>query len=304
MTFFITKDMVLEALKQGGVLEVGPDTVMTPLARDTAARLGVSVRTAGTPRRRPLAAANWKMNHGAEATVSFLQRFITLSSGLTDVEMLICPSHPFLILAGELLRNSPVRLGAQDVAWETGGAYTGEVSASMIDQCGCTYVIVGHSERRRYHEAENGWVPAKLKQVLAASLKPILCVGEVLADRDHGRTYLILKRQLDEAFASIGAGQAVEATIAYEPVWAIGTGRVATPTQVADAHAYIRKTMSSRYSVETAARCRILYGGSVNAGNAASLAEIDDVDGFLVGGASLEPDSFYAIAEILNKART
>ncbi len=295
MAFFVTKDMVFDALKHGGVLELGSDTVMTPLARETADKLGVTVKTAGNRGRRPLVAANWKMNHGASATLLFLETFIPLSSGTAGIDMVVCPSHPFLILAGQMLKNTSIDLGSQDAAWEETGAYTGEVSVPMLVDCGCSYAIIGHSERRKYHPGEDERIPAKMELVLKAGITPILCVGEALADREHGRTYRILKRQLDTALASISEEKADPIVLAYEPIWAIGTGQVATVTQVADVHGFLRKTITLRYSRETASKCRILYGGSVNSKNAGSLAALEDVDGFLVGGASLAADSFMDI---------
>lgn len=296
MVFFITKDMVFDARQHGGVLELSSNTVMTPLARETAEKLGVVIQTGAGTHRRPLMVANWKMNHGAAATVSFFETLLASDQSAPGVDMLVCPSHPFLLLASRMMKGTSIGLGAQDIAWSSAGAFTGEVSASMLRECGCTHVIIGHSERRKHHPDEDGRVAAKLNMALEAELTPILCVGENLSDRENSRTYRVLRRQLEEAFYSLALDRAEAVILAYEPVWAIGTGQVASVSQVSDAHGFLRKTVGLRYSVDTASRCRILYGGSVKAGNAGPLSALDDVDGFLVGGAGLDVESFMDIS--------
>jgi triosephosphate isomerase len=206
----------------------------------------------------------------------------------------ICPPFVYLYEAWRLLRDSAFSLGAQDVCADTHGAFTGEISAAMLKDVGCEYVIVGHSERRLLYRENDQLVARKFATAHARGLVPILCVGEQLADRESARTREVIARQLDAVLELSGAGALAEGVIAYEPVWAIGTGRNATPDQAQEVHAFIRARIGER-DAKIAAATRILYGGSVKAGNAAELFAMPDVDGGLIGGASLKADEFLAI---------
>ena len=211
-----------------------------------------------------------------------------------EAACVICPPFVYLYEAWRLLRDSAFSLGAQDVCADTHGAFTGEISAAMLKDVGCGYVIVGHSERRLLYRENDQLVARKFATAHARGLVPILCVGEQLADREAGRTREVIARQLDAVLELSGAGALAEGVIAYEPVWAIGTGRNATPDQAQEVHAFIRARIGER-DAKIAAATRILYGGSVKAGNAAELFAMPDVDGGLIGGASLKADEFLAI---------
>lgn len=244
--------------------------------------------------RRPVVAGNWKM-HGSRAENKALLDAL-LAPGVVDdsATCVVCP--PFVYL-GEVMRQltgSPVAVGAQDVCAEAPGAYTGEVCAAMLLDVGCRYTLVGHSERRALYGEDDALVARKFAAALARGLTPILCVGEQLAERDAGQTHAVVARQLDAVLAVSGVGALAKAIVAYEPVWAIGTGRTATPEQAQDVHAYIRGRVAA-LDASIAAGLRILYGGSVKAGNAADLFGMPDVDGGLIGGASLKAEEFLAI---------
>ncbi len=208
----------------------------------------------------------------------------------------VCPPFVYLQEVARLLRDAeiPVALGAQDLSAESQGAYTGEISAAMLKDVGCEYVIVGHSERRIFHGESAELVARKFATAQSKALVPILCVGESLAERESGRTHPVISQQLDAVLELCGAESLARAVIAYEPCWAIGTGRNATPAQVEDVHRFIRGRVAER-DARIAAEARILYGGSVKAGNAAELFTLPDVDGGLIGGASLKADEFLAI---------
>ena len=228
-----------------------------------------------------LVAGNWKMHGSRSANRTLLDAILKgLSKG--DAQCAVCPPYPYLAEVAERLRGTPVALGAQNVSEHAQGAYTGEVSAAMLADVGCRYVIVGHSERRQLYGESDAQVAAKFAAVRAAGLTPILCVGETLAERDAGRTEEVVARQL-------GAVAFSQAVLAYEPVWAIGTGRNATPEQAQAVHAFLRKRLP--------ADTTILYGGSVRAQNAAAIFAMPDVDGGLIGGASLVAADFLAILQ-------
>lgn len=243
--------------------------------------------------RRKLVAANWKM-HGSRAANAPLVDAVLGSRSLPDVDCVICPPFVYLSEVGRLLRDTPARLGAQDVCAETSGAYTGEVAASMLRDVGCEYVIVGHSERRSLYGENDALVARKFAAAQSRGLIPILCVGEQLAEREAGRTEEVINRQLDAVLALSGVGSLERAVLAYEPVWAIGTGRNATPEQAGEVHAGLRARLAQR-DARIAAGLRILYGGSVKAGNARELFSQPDVDGGLIGGASLKAEEFLNI---------
>lgn len=240
-----------------------------------------------------LVAGNWKM-HGNRATNrALLDAVLAGIDGLADVECAVCVAFPYLGEVAKRLEGTRLAWGAQNASEHAQGAYTGEVAAAMLTEFGCRYVIVGHSERRQLYGEADKTVAAKFKAVQQQGMTPILCVGETLAEREAGRTEEVVARQLDAVFALVAKDQLKEAVVAYEPVWAIGTGRNATPQQAQDVHAFLRKRLSG----ET----RILYGGSVKKDNAASLFAMPDVDGGLIGGASLVAADFVAIAAAAQK---
>jgi triosephosphate isomerase (TIM) len=244
--------------------------------------------------RTPLIAGNWKMN-GSRSVSSELVRALADSVEDNGAEMLVCPPFVYLDAARDWIGDGAIALGAQDVAAEPGsGAYTGEVSGAMLADVGCRYVIVGHSERRTLYGETDRIVVAKFRAAQAAGLVPILCVGENLDQREADETERVVKAQVDALIDSLGAGVLADAVIAYEPIWAIGTGRTATPDQAQAVHAMIRGSVASHDAI-IAGSLRILYGGSVKGSNAAELLRQEDIDGGLVGGASLDAADFLAI---------
>jgi triosephosphate isomerase len=244
--------------------------------------------------RTPLIAANWKMHKTIAETRAFAADLLPRIHAVDGVEVSIAPAFTALTALRDALAGSPVAVCAQDVHPEAQGAFTGEISAGMLADTGCRYVIVGHSERRQMFGDTNEFVARKLAAVQAGGMIPILCVGETLAERESGRTFEVVGGQLDGSLALADAGKAAELVVAYEPVWAIGTGRTATPEIAQEAHAFIRGSLSKRFGSD-AQSIRILYGGSVKPDNAEALLAQDDIDGGLVGGASLDPASFSAI---------
>ncbi|TAJ93196.1 MAG: triose-phosphate isomerase [Gammaproteobacteria bacterium] len=245
-------------------------------------------------RRQPLVAANWKMN-GALQTVRPL--IAGVLAGVADgipAEVAICPPFVYLPEVGRALQGSRVALGAQNVSEHAAGAHTGEIAAAMLMDLGCKYVIVGHSERRHIYGETNVIVAGKFVSASRAGLIPILCVGEELSDREAGQTEEVVANQLDAVIQAAGIGSFAAAVVAYEPVWAIGTGKVATPDQAQQVHAFIRLRLA-RHDTGIADRLRILYGGSVKAGNAKELFAMADIDGGLIGGASLQAEEFIGI---------
>ena len=242
---------------------------------------------------KPLIAGNWKMN-GLAADARGLAEAVRAGAGdVTNCELLVCPPFVQIALVAEVLAGGPVRLGGQDCHQAGAGAHTGDISAAMLRDLGCGYVILGHSERRADHGESDALVRAKAEAALGAGLVPIVCVGETEAERLAGDALAVIARQLK---GSVPVGMAAERlVVAYEPVWAIGTGRTATPQDVAEAHAEIRRVLGGLVG-EDARQVRILYGGSVKPGNAGELLSQDNVDGALVGGASLKAEDFQAIA--------
>ena len=251
--------------------------------------------------RRPIIAGNWKMNLLREEAAA-LARQLKGACDSDAVDVVVCPPYTALAVVQPLLAGSRIALGAQDLAWEAQGAFTGEVSPRMLVDTGCRWVIIGHSERRTLFSETDEHVKRKLAAALQHHLTPIVCIGETLAQRDGGRTFEVLTRQLEGGLAGLSAAEAGRITLAYEPVWAIGTGRNATPEQAQEAHAFIRGWLSTRFAAAAAA-IRIQYGGSVTAANAASLLQQPDVDGALVGGASLKADGFAAIVKAAGEAK-
>jgi triosephosphate isomerase len=250
--------------------------------------------------RKPIIAANWKMNNPPSETEKFLRSFLRVLPEKTGVQVVIVPPYISLPKAQELIqggRTENVELGAQNMSQHAGGAYTGEISAVMLKECGVRHVIVGHSERRAMYGETNAIVNAKLLAALEARIHPILCVGETLEERDAGKVEQVLESQTRESLANVGSRRLLDVVIAYEPVWAIGTGRTASPEQAQEAHAFIRKVLGEMFDEDTAKKIRIQYGGSVKPSNMAELISQPDVDGALVGGASLESGSFYEIVK-------
>ena len=242
-----------------------------------------------------LVAGNWKMNGSKaanEALVAGITGGVPQGGGF---RLLVCPPFPYLATVAEQIQGSPVRLGAQNVSEHESGAYTGEVAPSMLRDIGCEYVIVGHSERRAMYGESSFQVAAKFGAAQAAGLTPILCVGETLEERETGATESVVDYQLGAVLDAAGIGAFASAVIAYEPVWAIGTGKTASPEQAQDVHAHIRAKLAEQ-DADVAAGVQILYGGSMKGDNAAGLLAMPDIDGGLIGGASLKADDFLAIA--------
>ncbi len=245
--------------------------------------------------RKKLMAANWKMYKTPDQTRDFFRDFLPLIADHTRDEIAVCPSFVCLAAAVEAAKGSHVAIGGQNLHWEKEGAYTGEISAGMLLAAGCAHVIIGHSERRQYFGETDDTVNRKLKTALEAGLTPIVCVGEVLEEREAGLTEDVLRRQCLRAFHAISGKKAGKLVIAYEPVWAIGTGKTATPRLAAEAHVLIRGEAAKAFGDKMAESLRILYGGSVKPENAKSLMSEEEIDGALVGGASLNATSFAAI---------
>ncbi len=241
----------------------------------------------------PLIAGNWKM-HKTLAEARDLAREIRRGAEGTGAEVALAPPYTALAVVAQELGGSAIRLAAQDTFWEEKGAFTGAISPVMLKDAGCHYVIIGHSERRQLFGETNHTVNLKLKAVRAAGLVPIFCLGETLAEREAGQTLKVVESQLREGLADLGAASGADLVIAYEPVWAIGTGRTATPDQAQEVHAFIRRQLQDLVGAGAGA-IRILYGGSVTPDNAAQLLTQPDLNGALVGGASLKADSFLKI---------
>ncbi|HEY3972554.1 MAG TPA: triose-phosphate isomerase [Candidatus Sulfotelmatobacter sp.] len=247
--------------------------------------------------RKKVLAANWKMYKTPDDARAFFREFLPLVAGHTRDEIVVCPTYIAVAAAVEAAKGSNVAIGVQNVHWKAEGAYTGEISAPMLLCLGVTHVIVGHSERRQYFGETDDTVNLRLKTALEAGLTPICCVGEVLEEREAGLTGDVLRRQCVRAFHAISAKKAEKLIVAYEPVWAIGTGKTATPELAAEAHSVIRHEAAEIFGEEFATKLRILYGGSVKPDNVSALMAQEEIDGALVGGASLDPKSFAAIVK-------
>lgn len=246
--------------------------------------------------RRILVAGNWKLNGSKASIQTLVNGIITGTKSLTEVSIAVCAPYVYLPLVAELLNTTDVGLGAQDVSEQNNGAYTGEVSAPMLLEVGCKYVIVGHSERRALFGEKDADTARKFAAARHQGLIPILCLGESLAEREAGMTEAVVARQLDAVLALEGVQALNDAVIAYEPVWAIGTGKTATPEQAQAVHAFIRQRLAA-LDVAVAAKVQILYGGSVKGSNAAELFAMQDIDGGLIGGASLDAQEFLTICQ-------
>jgi len=249
--------------------------------------------------RQPLVAGNWKMNGSRDGIEVLVGGIKTGMGTVTTAEMAVCPPYVYISQVAALLAGTAVALGAQNVNDQESGAHTGEIAPGMLTDIGCKYVIVGHSERRSIYGESDAFTASKFAAARKAGLVPILCVGELLEEREQGITEQVVARQLDAVIDLEGVSTLGDAVIAYEPVWAIGTGKTATPDQAQDVHAFIRTKLSALDNT-VAEKVRILYGGSMNAANAGDLLAMADIDGGLIGGASLKPADFLAIGQAAN----
>lgn len=245
--------------------------------------------------RRPFIAGNWKMNLNRASAVALAEGVAKESAKVEGADLAVCPPSCYLDAVGKALAGSKVALGAQNMYFEKDGAFTGELSAAMLLDLGCKYVILGHSERRHILGETDAIINKKTVAALAAGLIPIVCVGELLSEREAGQTMAVIQRQFDGSLAGISADQMKTIVIAYEPVWAIGTGKVATPQQAEEVHLGLRKLVAQRYNTGIADVVRMQYGGSVKPDNAAELLKQPNIDGALVGGAALKVDQFLGI---------
>ncbi|RJQ40642.1 MAG: triose-phosphate isomerase [Nitrospiraceae bacterium] len=249
--------------------------------------------------RRPFIAANWKMNKTIPETREFLKELVSLVKDAKDVDIIVAPPFTALSAAAESVAGANIKIAAQDIFYEEKGAFTGEISPAMILDSGCTHVIIGHSERRQYFNETDEVINKKVKAAKKSGLGVIFCIGESLAERESGKTFDVLKREVEKGLENVGGDNVV---VAYEPVWAIGTGRTAAPSQAQEAHAYIRERLRFLYG-NKADENRIIYGGSVTPENVDSLMACEDVDGALVGGASLKVESFVRLVKFNTEAR-
>jgi triosephosphate isomerase len=243
----------------------------------------------------PVIAGNWKMNKTVGEAVDLVRQLKILIAKVDGVEVIVAPPFTALHAVREESKGSLIRLAAQNLYWEEKGAFTGEVSASMIREVGCEFVIIGHSERRQLFGETDETVNRRIKAALGQGLKPIFCIGETLKERENEKTFSVIETQVKGGLKDLGEKEVLTITIAYEPVWAIGTGKTATPLQAQEVHRFIRETLGKRYSKDMAEKIRIQYGGSVTPENIKGLMDQQDIDGALVGGASLKADSFSRI---------
>ena len=246
--------------------------------------------------RKPLMAGNWKMNKTIPEAVAMVKELKGKIADVKDVDVLLCPVFTALYPVANEVKGSNINVGAQDLFWEAKGAFTGEVAPNMITDAGCSYVIIGHSERRQYFGETNDTVNKKIKAALASGLIPVVCVGETLKEREDNVTFKVIESQVREGIKDLSKEEAAKVVIAYEPVWAIGTGKTATPDQAQEVHAFIRKVYGEMYG-DVAEGTRILYGGSVKPSNVSELMKKEDIDGGLVGGASLKAEDFEALVK-------
>lgn len=245
----------------------------------------------------PLIAGNWKMNLTLDDATNLVKAIAENIHDLSDRDVLVAPPFTSLNRIRQAIGDARIALAAQNMHWEANGAYTGEISGAMLIEAGCTHVILGHSERRSLFQETDAMIDRKVKAAMKAGLIPIVCIGETLEERENGRTVEVVKAQLEGSLKNFKTDRAMPSNtiLAYEPVWAIGTGRTATPDQAQDVHHYIRQWIEEMFGKDTATRVRILYGGSVKPDNTGELMSMPDIDGALVGGASLNPDLFIPI---------
>lgn len=252
------------------------------------------------PNRLPLIAGNWKMHKTGEEAAAAARQLKELVAGVSDVEVMIAPTFTALYQTAAELKSSKIALGAQNVHWETHGAYTGEIAAGMLTAAGCTYVIIGHSERRQYFGDTDETINRKIRAAVAAGLKPVFCIGETETQRDDGQTFSVLDKQIKNGLEGFVLQDMQSLVIAYEPVWAIGTGKTATKEQAQEVHHHVRQKIGEMVDQGFASQLRILYGGSVKPSNIKELMAMPDVDGALVGGASLDPETFSQLVHYKN----
>ena len=251
--------------------------------------------------RRPIIAGNWKMYKTTPQALELANGLKGELSGISNIDIVLCPAFTVLSHVSQAINSSNLKLGAQDMYWQDEGAFTGEVSPVMLKDLGCEFVIIGHSERRQFFAESNKSVNKKIKAALKHGLTPIVCVGENLSERQADKTFDVIRNHITEGLAELTTEDVLKITIAYEPVWAIGTGKTATPTQAQEAQAYIRKLLSRNFDSTTALRVRIQYGGSIKPDNIKELMMQPDIDGGLIGGASLKIDSFSQIIKNINE---
>lgn len=244
------------------------------------------------PTRRPLIAGNWKMHKTGEEAVQTVQQLKSLVADVQDVEVMVAPPFTALASVAEALAGSTIALGGQNMHWESKGAFTGEIAPGMLVAAGCRYVIIGHSERRQFFGETDTTVNQKIRAALTAGLQPVFCIGESEAQRKAGQTFSVLDKQVQNGLEGLFSQDLQSLVVAYEPVWAIGTGKTATKEQAQEVHAHVRQLIADTVDKHLAETMRILYGGSVNPGNVKALMAMPDVDGALVGGASLDPETF------------
>ncbi len=242
-------------------------------------------------------AGNWKLNKTINEAIELVTLLKRDLSDVSEVDVVVCPVATALSAINDVVLESNIEMGAQNLYWEDSGAFTGEISAPLIKDAGCKYVIIGHSERRQYFGETNETVNKKIKAALASGLLPIVCVGEVLEEREADKTFDVIKSQVTESLAGFSVDELAKLVVAYEPVWAIGTGKTATPDQAQEVHKFIRGIIAEIGSDDVAAGMRLQYGGSVKPDNVKELMSQEDIDGALVGGASLKPDSFVALVK-------
>lgn len=245
--------------------------------------------------RKTIIAGNWKMNKTPSQAVAFIEELKPMVAGITDCDIVVCPPATALAAVVAACKGTNIAVGAQNVHWEANGAYTGEIATDMLLDIGVKYVIIGHSERRQYFGETDETVNKRTKAALAAGLIPLTCIGEVLEEREGGQTETVIERQIRLGLAGISTDDMKKVVIAYEPVWAIGTGKTATPEMAEETHAFIRKILAEMFNTDVAAAVRLQYGGSMKADNAAALVAQPDIDGGLIGGASLKADAFTAL---------
>jgi len=245
--------------------------------------------------RRPMIAGNWKMFKTCREAVEAAGKLADLTSDVIETDVMIAPTCTSLALVSEKVKGSCIKVGAQNLFWESKGAFTGEISAEMIVSAGCSHVIIGHSERRQYFGETDGSVNKKLRAALGSKLTPIMCIGETESERDRDQTFSVLDKQIKMGLEGLPSGDLKSLIIAYEPVWAIGTGKTATSGQAQEVHHFLRDLLKGMFSQNLSGAIRILYGGSVKPDNIAELMSMPDIDGALVGGASLDPETFSRI---------
>lgn len=247
--------------------------------------------------RKPIIAGNWKMNKTVEESIALANAIKRSVFDVENVEIVLCPPFTSLGDVRDVILETNISLGAQNMHWEVEGAFTGEISSKMLKQIGCKYVIIGHSERRAYFGETNQTVNKKVKAALREGLFPIMCVGEKLEERESGKAFPVISSHLEGGLVNVGPEEILKIVIAYEPVWAIGTGKNATPAEAEEVHKFIRELLAKKYGKDTSEKIRIQYGGSVKPANIESLIKEKDIDGALVGGASLKEESFVELVK-------